>query len=144
MQYRSIEEQLMEHEGFRPTVYKCSAGKLTIGFGRNLESNGITMAEARILLRNDIYTAERDCRSIFPDWENFSKSRQWALIDMRFNLGPQGLRSFVRMISAISHGNWDLAAKEAVDSTWYHQVGRRSRHIVEQLKNESSSRENSK
>ena len=29
------------HEGLRLGVYRCPAGKLTIGFGRNLEDKGI-------------------------------------------------------------------------------------------------------
>jgi|LGVE01.1.fsa_nt_gb GH24 family phage-related lysozyme (muramidase) len=33
---KSIEEQLIDYEGFEPKVYHCPAGKLTIGVGRNL------------------------------------------------------------------------------------------------------------
>ena len=34
---KSIEEQLILHEGLRLEVYKCPAGYWTIGVGRNLE-----------------------------------------------------------------------------------------------------------
>lgn len=31
-----IKEQLVRHEGLRLRPYRCTAGKLTIGIGRNL------------------------------------------------------------------------------------------------------------
>ena len=41
-------------EGFRSKPYRDVVGKLTIGFGRNIEDNGITKPEARQLLFNDV------------------------------------------------------------------------------------------
>ena len=32
-----MKEQLLRHEGLRLKPYRCTAGKLTIGIGRNLE-----------------------------------------------------------------------------------------------------------
>jgi len=32
-----IKEQLVRHEGLRLKPYRCTAGKLTIGYGRNLD-----------------------------------------------------------------------------------------------------------
>jgi len=32
-----IKEQLVRHEGLRLKAYRCPAGKLTIGIGRNLD-----------------------------------------------------------------------------------------------------------
>ena len=49
-----LERLLIYHEGLRLGVYRCPAGKLTIGVGRNLEDRGITEEEAYYLLRNDI------------------------------------------------------------------------------------------
>ena len=35
-------EQLKQDEGWRLKPYRCTAGKLTIGYGRNIEDKGIT------------------------------------------------------------------------------------------------------
>lgn len=133
MKYISIVEQIADHEGFRSKPYRCTAGKLTIGYGRNIEDVGISKAEARILLSNDIFKAQRDCERIFPLWNYYPDSKRWALVDMRFNLGPGRFRGFRRMIAAVKNEDWKLAAKEAKDSRWYGQVGRRSKYIVELL-----------
>ena len=59
-------EQLMRHEGFRTKPYRCSAGKLTIGYGRNLDDKGITKAEAFMMLKNDIEEAYLDLIGELP------------------------------------------------------------------------------
>ena len=51
-----IKEQLVRHEGLRLKPYRCTAGKLTIGIGRNLDDCGISKTEAYVLLENDIQT----------------------------------------------------------------------------------------
>jgi lysozyme len=62
----SLEDQIKRHEGKRLNPYVCSAGKLTIGYGRNLEDRGITDDEALLMLHNDIMSARNEARSI--DW----------------------------------------------------------------------------
>lgn len=53
-------EQLKRHEGFSAKPYFCTANKLTIGYGRNLDDVGITESEASELLRQDIARARHD------------------------------------------------------------------------------------
>ena len=48
----SLENQLIDHEGLELKPYQCTADKLTIGVGRNIEDRGITEDEARYLLKN--------------------------------------------------------------------------------------------
>lgn len=46
-------EWLIYEEGFRQYPYRCTANKLTIGIGRNLQDTGITAQEAELLLSED-------------------------------------------------------------------------------------------
>ena len=131
--YRSIGEQIGTHEGFRSRPYLCTAGRLTIGYGRNLSDVGVTVSEAQILLRNDIENAEADCGQMFPGWKDISMHRRWALIDMRFNLGPNRFRGFRKMIAAVNKGEWHEAARQAKDSKWFKQVGSRGYFVYRQL-----------
>ena len=48
-----IKAQLVRHEGMRLKPYRCTAGKLTIGIGRNLDDRGISQKEAYVLLEYD-------------------------------------------------------------------------------------------
>jgi lysozyme len=75
-----------------------------------------------MLLVNDIAECMTDLQNIFHSWDDFSDARKIALLDLRFNLGAGGFRSFKRMIAAIKARNWVLAAAEALDSRWAVQV----------------------
>lgn len=133
MRLKTIEEQLILHEGLRLKPYKCPAGYLTIGVGRNLETKGITREEALFLLRNDIKEVER-ALSKYDWYTKLDPIRQKVLIDMCFNLGLAGLLKFKRMIAALAAGDYKRAADEMVDSAWYHQVGTRARRLVAMMR----------
>ena len=59
MNIKTLSSSLVRDEGLRLKTYRCTAGKLTIGVGRNLDDCGITHAEAMALLANDIATVEK-------------------------------------------------------------------------------------
>ena len=81
-------DQLIRHEGLRLKPYRCTAGKLTIGVGRNLDDNGITRKEAQSLLANDVNRAEAEVMRIVPQFHALDEVRQAVLIDMLFNVCP--------------------------------------------------------
>ena len=54
---------------------------------------------------------EADLRTEFLHYDTFPDAIKLALLDMIYNLGPQGLfHGFPHLISAIQTGNWSLAA----------------------------------
>lgn len=125
-------QQIKKHEGFSSTVYKCSADKLTIGYGRNIEDRGITKAEAEYLLANDIEIATEEAEQFF-DMCKLNEARKSVIINMLFNLGMSRFATFKKFISAINEGQFTRAAHEMVQSRWYRQVGRRGADLVEQM-----------
>lgn len=118
-------DQLQRHEGLRLHPYRCTANKLTIGVGRNLDDVGITSAEADILLVNDLIRVIEELRQTFSVFDRLDNVRKSVLIDMCFNLGISRLQLFKKMFAAIDDQNWTLAATEMVDSRWCSQVGQR-------------------
>ena len=121
---------IKKHEGkvirnSRHIVYTCPAGKKTIGYGRNLEANGISEHEAEFLLYNDI----DEClyvlsRIIKPHWDEMPDSIKLVLVDMIFALGPTGFKRWLRLIAAAKLFNKDLMIKELKDSKWYNGIGK--------------------
>lgn len=127
-------QMLMRHEGERLKVYRCPSGKLTIGYGRNLEDKGIRKSEAKLLLYNDILEAITLLEGYFPEWCNFSMNRQVALIDMVYNLGWNGFLKFKTLIGKILLNQWELAAEAGLQSLWAKQVGDRATEVTNLLK----------
>ncbi len=127
-----IKKLLIKHEGWRNKPYRCPAGKLTIGVGRNLEDRGLSDDEIEHLLENDIKIAVEDLKKIFGEklWDELSNARKAVLIDMMFNLGYHRFKTFKRMIAAIKRKDFKTAAQEMKNSRWYHQVGHRGAELV--------------
>ena len=123
-------QYLMVDEGFRSKPYKDTVGKLTIGYGRNLEDRGITEREAYKLLKNDAYEVMTQLDKVFPWWSTLTASRQCAVANMGFNLGIKGLLKFKRMLKALEEKKYHTAAEEALDSKWAKQVGDRAERIA--------------
>lgn len=125
---------LRVHEGLRLTPYRCTAGKLTIGYGRNLDDVGISADEADYLLVADVARAYRAAAHLVANFAQLCTARQAVLVDMAFNLGAQGLAGFVRMRTAIEQQNFTRAAEEMLASRWAKQVGSRAVFLAEKMK----------
>jgi lysozyme len=125
----AMTRQLRLHEGERLKPYRCTAGKLTIGVGRNLEDRGITVEESAYLLANDIAREERALLRELPWVSGLDEVRQRVLLDMAFNLGIQGLLKFRLTLAAIQAGQYERAASMMLDSLWAKQVGQRAERL---------------
>ena len=134
--------KLIKNEGMRLKPYRCTLGKLTIGVGRNLEDNplnfeekkacgdymhGITENGAKMLLRNDIIRCYGEVSSLFKDYKKLSEGRQFALLDMCFQLGFKGLKKFRIMKKAIDNKDFDLASEACLKSLYAKQTPNRAR-----------------
>lgn len=129
MDREALIRQLRLHEGERLKPYRCTAGKLTIGIGRNLEDRGITAAESAYLLGNDIAAVQQQVLNALPWAAQLDDVRQRVLLDMAFNMGIGGLLSFKNTLATIKAGDYTKAAAMMLDSRWAGQVGRRAERL---------------
>ncbi len=133
MNIDTLTSDLIRDEGLKLKPYKCTAGKLTIGIGRNIEDNGISEDEARYMLQNDIKRCAEELDLHTPWWPLMPDAQQNALLNMCFNMGWPRLSGFKRMLAALEVGDYAAAASEALDSKWARQVGSRAERIVAQM-----------
>jgi lysozyme len=130
---QSNQQLLLRHEGLRLFPYYCTAGKLTIGVGRNLEDVGISEAEARILLEHDIKTVQQQVSQALPWSDTLPEPQRIVLLNMAFNLGIGGLLKFKRMLAALQAGEIEQTIVEMRDSRWARQVGQRADDLIQLL-----------
>jgi len=126
-------DQLIEHEGLELQPYECTAGKLTIGIGRNLDDRGITEDEARFLCNNDIEIVESELARNFPVIDRLDDVRCRVLLDMAFNIGVPRLSAFRKMWGALEEGDYRRAAMEMLDSKWARQVKGRAKRLSKMM-----------
>ena len=129
MNREQLIEELKIDEGVVLTLYKCSAGKNTIGVGRNIDDRGITEDESDYLLSNDIDLCVKELEGTFPWFQTLSDTRQRVMVNMCFNLGLSRLMGFRKFLAAMEAGEWETAGVEMLDSKWARQVGPRSTRL---------------
>ncbi|MDD3893143.1 MAG: glycoside hydrolase family protein [Bacteroidales bacterium] len=130
-----IKTQLVRHEGLRLKPYRCTAGKLTIGVGRNLDDCGISQKEAYALLDSDIRNCEQQLLDEIPViYSALDEVRQSVLLNMCFNLGLKGLLGFNNTLAFIAAGDWERAANGMLASKWAKQVGFRAIELSEMMR----------
>lgn len=125
------------HEGFSNIPYRCTAGKLTIGFGFNVQDRGLadleritgrpfngrlTRTEARAVLRADIEAIAADLSRQLPWFATLDSARQAALVDMGM-MGVSKLMTFTTTLPAMARGDWTTAAAGIRGSKWARDVG---------------------
>lgn len=126
-------DQLKLHEGYRRFPYLDSLGILTIGYGRNLISRGLSQSESEMLLRNDLEDAWNQCRTSIPSFRRLDEVRCCVLTNMCFNIGIKSLLGFKKMLRALDQGNYELAAHEMLNSKWATQVSNRAIELSRQM-----------
>ena len=158
LEWQSLVAQIARHEGFEPQVYDDSAGDETvdtIGFGTNTEVGGrgylkdmtLSVEEALELLEESLETSVAEVRRasavvaapervprrprVGDVYERQPPGVRMALANMVYNLGLTKLLGFEKMWVALSHGDYEAAAREALDSKWAKQTGRRAPEIAE-------------
>ena len=129
-----IIEQLKIHEGYKSTVYKCTAGVDTIGVGFAVK---------------DLYLSEEICDRILEEKlealeERFEKKFDWfktspievrnVMLNMAYQLGFRGFCKFKKTISYLSEAEWESASEEMLDSKWAKQTPNRAKELSEIIK----------
>ena len=115
-------------------TYHCTSNKLTIGVGRNLEDVGITEAEAKNLLMNDLARVDAQIEKLMPWATSLDPVRYEALMNFVFNVGIGTALKFENAMAALKASDFDTAAAELLDSRWSTQVGKRAEELALQIK----------
>lgn len=129
-------DKIKAQEGFRSHPYKDSVGKLTIGYGFNIDATGPGLAEdeCAAVLQIKIGKVESALNVALPWAIKLDDKRYEVLVNMSYNMGLAGLLQFHRMLAMIEAGNYEGAAAAGLESLWAKQVGKRAADLMEQLK----------
>ena len=124
-----IKKRIKTHEGLRFKSYHCSEGKLTAGYGRNLENVPFTQGEVDLMFDNDFARAERGAESLVV-YEYLNETRKGVIIEMIFQMGLAGVKKFRLFLDAARRGDWSGAKREMLDSKWAEQTPKRAKELA--------------
>lgn len=125
----NVIEKLKEHEGWRATPYRDSVGRLTVGYGFNLDAIEMPKPVGELWLSILVHEHEQELRK-FHWYNNLDPNRQDVLLNLHYNLGHDRFMGFKRMIRALENEKYDEAAEEMLDSKWAGQVGKRATELA--------------
>lgn len=127
-----IDEDVREHPYDDKTGKRVRAleGNTTIGCGHNLDAKGLPAAVIEILLELDIDEAEADARALVKNFDQLTRVRQAAVVNMAFNLGRDKLAGFRQTLRAINEGRFDDAARGMRASLWARQTKARAERLA--------------
>ena len=130
---QKVLNDLVKFEGLSKKIYQCPAGKLTIGYGRNLEDNGVSKKEAELMLLFDIDNIINQLDRKVNFWKMQPVNARIVLVQMAFQLGIGGLLQFKKFLTALQKNDLVTAKKEMFDSKWAKQTPNRVQYLAEYL-----------
>ncbi len=121
--------------------YKCSEGKLTIGYGLlidpDVSGGGLTEAQADMLLRTTVDNLMVEIYNRIPWYKEQPEPIKIALANMAYQLGVPKLLQFKKTLDHIENGRYAMAAAECKNSKWFQQTPNRAERVAEVFNNYS-------
>ena len=126
-----IIDELKKEEGFSAHIYKCTRGFDSCGYGYNLQANplkldvqtlrearhvGVSEKQAEAWLMKLVDEIEVKLRHAFVCYSKLNEVRRNVLIQMAYQMGVAGLLKFKHAITAMEHGDYDMASICMLDS----------------------------
>ncbi len=119
MDLNKLKISIEKHESLKLKPYSCPKGKLTIGYGRNLEDRGITQNEAKAMLERDLLDTKLELEDKIKFFHKLDDIRQNVLIEMAYNMGVPHLLEFKNTLKFMEKGDFINASIEMLDSKWH-------------------------
>jgi len=139
-----LNKELRRDEGVEYSPYQDTVNVMTVGVGHNLKAHPLpegwvyplTDAQVDKLLSDDLNAVFNALDSLLPWWRDLSYTRQRALVNMAFNLGPAGLLTFKNTLAHVHSGNYAEAANGMLASKWAKQVGNRAKRLANMMRDD--------
>ena len=122
-------EDIKQEEGFSGTVYVCSEGFDTVGYGTRMP---ITKEEAELLLEYRLKGMKAQLTGYLYDID--IKDEAWdILFNMAYQMGVKGVLNFKNMIKALKDNDYKEASIQMLDSLWAKQTPNRAKRLSDRM-----------
>ena len=145
MNIEKLREELANDEGVKYEIYNDHLGYPTFGIGHLIlesdpehgEPTGTAISEERVKesFGSDVLDVLSDCERLYSDFGSLPEEAQQIIANMMFNMGRPRLSKFKGMKRGVDAKDWNAAADEMVDSSWYKQVTKRADRLVNRMRN---------
>ncbi len=123
--------KIKKHEGFRSTVYQCTEGYETIGYGFAIKDLKLDEDIAELILIRKLATLQERIASVFGWFYNAPEPVKDIITNMCYQLGISGFSKFKKTIYLLETEQYEEASVEMLDSLWHKQTPNRSKELSE-------------
>ena len=127
-------EQIKDHEGFSSTVYQCTEGYDTIGYGFAIKDLELTEEIAEDILIGKLSKLRLRLCKTFDWFIDTPEIVQEVIMNMCYQMGLSGFSQFKKTIYYLETEQYEEAADEMLDSLWHKQTPSRSQELSDVIR----------
>ena len=126
-------KKIKKHEGFRSTVYECTEGYETIGYGFAIKDLKLDEDIAELILIRKLAELQERIASVFGWFYNAPDPIKDAVTNMCYQMGVSGFSKFKKTIYYLETEQYEEASTECLDSLWAKQTPNRAKEVSEAI-----------
>ena len=130
----SLIDEIKKHEGFRSTVYQCSEGYETIGYGFAIKDLVLDKDIADTILERKLNYLQKKIASKFGWFYNSPDKVKDVVTNMCYQIGLSGFSKFRKTIYYLETEQYEEASEEMLDSLWAKQTPNRAKELSKIIK----------
>ena len=129
----SLLDDIKKHEGFRSSVYQCTEGYDTIGYGFAIKDLELDEDIAEMILIRKLEKLQKRIASTFDWFFDSPEKVKDVVTDMCYQLGVSGFSKFKKTIYYLETAQYQETSMEMLDSLWAKQTPNRAKFNSEIL-----------
>ncbi len=129
-----ILNDIKRHEGFRSTVYQCTEGYDTIGYGFAVKDLVLDKHIADLILMQKLHKLLERILIAFPWFKDIDDIAKSVVVNMCYQIGLSGFSKFKKTIYLLETEQYEEASMEMLDSLWAKQTPNRAKELSEALR----------
>ena len=114
----SLIDDIKKHDGFSSVPYRCTADKLTIGYGKRVKYLKITKEQAEEWLKEDLDHLKYVLADKYNWFLSAPQEVKDIVINMAYQLGVSSFSKFKKTIYLLANKDYKGASSEMLDSKW--------------------------
>ena len=126
-------EQIKDHEGFKSTVYQCTEGYDTIGYGFAIKDLELTEEIAEDILIGKLSKLRLRLCKTFDWFLDTPEVVQEVIMNMCYQMGLSGFSKFKKTIYYLETEQYEEASMEMLDSLWAKQTPSRAKELSNEI-----------
>jgi lysozyme len=134
----SLLKDIKKHEGFKPTIYKCTEGYDTIGYGFAIKDLVLDEDICEIILLRKLHKLLERILIAFPWFKEIDNNAKEVVINMCYQLGLSGFSKFKKTIYLLETEQYEEASIEMLNSLWAKQTPARAKELSSRIKSIAS------